>query len=154
MSSINGGKYIISIIKNNWGKIIILLVVIYLFTPVQIAVNEYDLNYDNDYMIVEFATASECDFHILYDSKGRNINYVVDNNRVLHFFTKFTGFYGDIDRNLNKYVLYTDDNKIERDELIVDDYDINIIYPIKREFKFIYPDNVIFRFETIFPFAF
>ncbi len=146
------GKNILSIIKKNWGKCVILLIVIYLIIPAQIAIDESDIDKDRNYLIVDFTSVTACDYRILYDSRGRNINYVVDSNRILHFFTKFTGFYGDIEGNLNRYVLYTDDNEVVRNELIVEDYDINILYPIKREFN-IYPDNVIFRFETIFPFA-
>lgn len=153
MSFISYCKNIILRFKKNYKKIIILAIIIYFIMPVQVAINESNIDRDKNYLIVEFTTATECDYKVLYDSKGRNINYVVDSNRILHFFTKYTGFYGDIQGNLNRYVLYTDDNEVVRDELIVEDYDINILYPIKREFKLIYPDNIIFRFETIFPFA-
>lgn len=152
MNFISDGNIILKI-KKNWGKIITLALVIYFLTPVQIAIDEHDIDKDRNYLIVEFTTATACDYEVIYDSQGRNINFVVDSNRILHFFTKFTGFYGDIDGNLNRYVLYTNDNEVLRDELIVNDYDINILYPIKREFDLIYPDNVIFRFETILPFA-
>lgn len=153
MSFKRNGKTLILKIKKNWGKIIILLLIIYFISPIQIAIDGSKIDKNRNYLIVEMTAVTDCDFHILYDSQGRNINYVSDSNRVLHFFTKFTGFYGDIMGNLNKYVIYTDDNDIERNVLIVKDYDINILYPIKRDHDLFYPNNMIFRFETILPFA-
>lgn len=62
---------------------------------------------------------------------------------------KFTGFNGDPLGAYNKYVLYTDDEEIiNGDILLVNNYKIRILYSIEREFRnTFFSKRFILRFE-------
>lgn len=81
-------------------------------SPVAIAVDVQDIDTTKNYMIVKVGSSTDIDFRVLYDSQGRNIYRIKDNHRMINMLFKFTGFNGDPLGAYNKYVLYTDNDKI------------------------------------------
>lgn len=131
--------------------LIVICAFFYFLSPIAIAVDEEKIDTTKNYLIVQVGAATDVDYNILYDSKGRNIYYVKDDNRIFNMIFKFNGFAGDSLGAYNRYVLYTDDDAIEGDTLIVNDYALKILYPVKREFGYgasILSKRFILRFEN------
>lgn len=144
--------------KNTWKmidkkKIIIcILFLIYIFFPSTIAVKSEQIDNNKNFLIVKMYMSTDIDFLVLYDSKNRDIKYIQDKNRLKNFFFNFGGFKNDEMGNLNKYVMYTDDDDVEYLEtgnvLCVKNYKLKILYPIKRDlFDSIFPRWCVFNFE-------
>lgn len=142
-------------IRNHKFLCVFILLVIFLFSPAKIAINVEDIDKTRTYIIAEMHEYPDANFHVIYDSQNRDITYIYVEKNFLNYFLNFCGFNNDIMKNLNVYVIYTDENNIRYmdtgNTLIMNNYDIDILYPIKRDniLESIYPKRFVFRFETI-----
>lgn len=146
-------------LKNITKKRVIILFTILSFVyavwPVNIALKPENISKSKNYLIVEIYATIDIDFHILYDSQNRDIQYIKDDDRVKNSFLHFNGFKNDYMGNLNKYVIYTDAQNIEYslngNTLHISDYSIKILYPVRRnKSNSIYPNGCVLRFEQWF----
>lgn len=131
---------------------------IYAFLPAKYAIKLSEIDKNRNYMICEQTTATECYYKILYDSQNRKIDYVIGVGKISNPVKISYNSFG----YLNKYVIYGDtslpifmyslESGIDYYGVELSDYELEILYPIKRISLFgsILPKSYICKFETWF----
>ncbi len=132
----------------------VVLFVCYALSPTELAININVLDNTKDYQICELATATDMDYKILYDSKGRKINYIRINDRDLNSHNNRKEMFNP-SYNLNTYVVFPEKVLIDYQNdcmIYYGKYDKKIVYPINREtfMDYILPKSYLCRFETWF----
>lgn len=153
-----GGKYFM-IIKRILIIISIVMIIIVFFTVYEnckgtVAIKYEDIDKSRDYMICSLLDSSESTFSVIYDSQNRkeirNVNFKNGYEQLY----KFNGYFNDYFSSfLNTYVIYGNfDYDEETHDILISDFDINFIYPIKRyeypESNKYLPKDYTYRYET------
>ncbi len=138
-------------IKLRWVLVLIVIVGVgYCLFPVKFAVSEKNIDTSRRYIIARRSQGTYLDFTVLEDSGSSETDCIYvsgDWDKIKEVSTGYPSYF------LNKYVIYTEDDYVVRegidDILYLENYDIDVLYPIKREdFNFILPNWWICRFET------
>lgn len=119
-----------------------------------VAIKYEDIDKSKDYMICRFIDASESTFSVIYDSQKREEIRNVNFKNWYEQIYKFNGYFNDyFSSSLNTYVIYGKfDYDEETHDILISDFDVNFIYPIKRyEYpksnKYL-PKDYIYRYES------
>lgn len=117
------------------------------------AIKYEEIDTSKDYMICTLATATESSFNVLYDSQHREIRNVNFKNLYEQLY-KFNGnFSNDLHGSLNTFVIYGKfDYDEETGDILIHDFDVKFIYPVKRDMYCKDRDNMpkdyIYHYES------
>jgi len=119
--------------RPSFVKVVSIIVIILIFCPADIAVKRDSIDKERNYVICKISKDEDANYDVVYDSRGRGIKKIRIEDETVNLFTRAKAPRGDVDKDLNTYLIYTDSTKVEGDILVIDGlYKATIIYPIDR----------------------